>query len=148
LGDSGDNIQPERGHGFPQILHDRARIAAEELHKLILSLSCGGVGVFFVSLTNKENALSLPQKITVVSGVVFMSLAALSGIACWYADARRKYFWAIALQTEEKRKQSASYQARDRWLRIENGTARVLIWCFSAGIIASTIYLTLRVMGI
>jgi hypothetical protein len=48
-----DKKGDERGQGFPQILHDRSRTAGTELHKLLLSLSTGGVAVYFVALTRQ-----------------------------------------------------------------------------------------------
>jgi len=137
-----------RGQGFPQLLHDRARAAGSELYRLLISLAIGGVGLFFLALTGKADPpLSLAQRLVVLFAVISMAVAALSGIACLYADARRYYFWACALQATDELKRLQSYKERDRWFRLKRFATKGLIWLFVAGILASAAYLGLRLKG-
>jgi hypothetical protein len=134
-----------RGQGFPQLLHDRARAAGSELYRLLISLAIGGVGLFFLALTGKADPpLSFAQRVVVLFAVLSMAVAALSGIACLYADARRYYFWACALQATDEPKRLQSYKERDRWHRLKRSATKGLIWLFVVGIIASAVYLGLR----
>jgi hypothetical protein len=144
-----DKPDDERGRGFPQILHDRARTAAEELHKLLLSLSTGGVAVYFLGLTGKiEPRLTTSQIATVLVATIGFAGAGLSGITCWYADCRRNYFWASALQTGDKLERSKFYRQRDRWLRTERVTANLLIGLFVLGVLVSALYVGFRLLGV
>ncbi len=136
----------ERGVGFPQILHDRSRDAGRELHKLLLSLSTGSLGVYFFALTTRvEPVLTPRQQWTVMSGMTAMGLATLSGIMDLYADSRRNFFWARALQSEDRKERAGFYKQRDRWWKIERAFGWVLTWTFFAGIVLSMIYVLLRI---
>jgi hypothetical protein len=147
--DKTDEREDHRGEGFPQLLHDRARTAAEELHRLLLSLSTAAVGVFFLALISKADPpLTQIQKASVLIALFAMAGAAFSGIASWYSDCRRNYFWAMALQSDEKKSRTQLYQQRDRWLRWERFTARCLIALFIFGVLASMAYMACRVLGL
>jgi hypothetical protein len=141
--------EDQRGQGFPQILHDRARGAAEELHRLLISLSTAGVGVFFVSLTGKtEPQLTLVQRVSVLVALLTMAGAALSGIVSWYSDCRRNYFWASALMAKERAERSKLYRQREHWLKLAHGAARCLLALFVVGILASMVYMVCRILGV
>jgi hypothetical protein len=145
---NGDKQEDQRGRGFPQILHDRARAAAAELHKLLLSLSTAGVAVYFLALTGKiEPRLTTRQTAAMLVAMLALAIAALSGILCWYADCRRNYFWAVALQSDDKPDRSDLYRQRDRWLWIERLTANLLIGAFVTGVLVSALYIALRLLG-
>ena len=135
------------GKGFPQILHDRARKAAEELHKLLVSLSTAGLAVYFVALTSKvDPPLTYLQRVTILSGLGFMALALGCGIFAWYADMKRNFFWACALQKRNKQTQAELYAQRDRWLRTKSRAVRGLDVFFIVGIMCSVAYVVMRVV--
>lgn len=116
-----DEQDDQRGQGFPQVLHDRAREAAVELHKHLLSLAVGGVGLYFLALTGKVDPPLTPvQKVIVLFAMISWAVAALSGIISWNADCRRNFFWASALQASDREKRTELYRQRDRWLNDRN----------------------------
>jgi len=137
-----------RGVGFPQILHDRSREAGQELHKLLLSLSTASLAVYFFALTTKvDPPLTRAQQITVIAGMGAMALATLAGMIDIFADCRRNFFWASALQAEDKLKRAINYKHRDKWLAVERVSAWLLTWLFAFGIIASLVYVYFRVFA-
>ncbi|MBI3380647.1 MAG: hypothetical protein HY019_01450 [Aquabacterium sp.] len=139
-----------RGEGFPQILHDRARVSTEELVKLLLTLSTAGVGVFFIALTGKSDPPLTPrQEVVVLVALVAMSLATLCGMLSWFADGRRNYLWATALQTKKGKKDGPRDQLfvqRDFWLDVAKRAYQLLMVLFGVGIVASLYYLVCRVL--
>ena len=144
-----EELTDNHGVGFPQVLHDRSREAGQELHKLLLSLSTGSLAVYFFALTTKvDPPLTPPQQIAVIVGMCAMALATLSGMIDLFADCRRNFFWAAALQTEDKSKRSASYKKRDKWLRAKRIAAWLLTWSFAVGIVVSLIYVCFRVFAL
>ena len=141
-----DNTDDVKGKGFPQILHDRARDAGLRLHSLLVSLATGGLGIYFLALTAKvDPPLTSNQKAAVVVGLTAMATALGSGILNWYADCRRNFHWASALQATQKEQKSAHYGSRDRWQRVDRLTASFLGATFLVGIVASAGYICLRV---
>jgi len=142
-----ENDEDIRGKGFPQVLHDRARTAAEELHKLLLTLSTGAVGVFFIALTTKiEPSLTELQKACMLGALVLMGVAVAAGIVSWHADAQRNYFWAIALQKGEKEEKQKTFKMREMYLGRERISTKILITAFSLGMFLSLVYVALRVV--
>ena len=138
--------EPSRGEGFPQILHDRARDSAVELHKTILSLSTGMVAVYFVALTTTTGpSLTALQQINVVIGIVVFSLSVFSGLVCSFADVRRNYCWANAIQAKNE-SSTRFYKLRDRWLKLKNFTWTLTLVLFSLGMAFSLAYMLLRLL--
>lgn len=138
----------DRGEGFPQIIHDRARAAAEELHKLLVSLSTGALAVYFVALTSKvEPPLTSMQQGTVLGGLGFMGLALFSGISAWYADMKRNFYWASAMQQHEEHARETLFSRRDLWIRSKTVAILGLDVFFFLGIACSIGFITLRVVS-
>lgn len=141
----------ERGQGFPQILHDRARVSTEELVRLLLTLSTAGVGVFFMALTGKSDPPLTPrQEVAVLVALVAMSAATLCGMLSWFADGRRNYLWATALQTKKNLKgdpRDKLFMRRDFWLGLARRAYQLLMILFAVGIVASLVYLVCRVLN-
>lgn len=141
----------ERGQGFPQILHDRARVSTEELVRLLLTLSTAGVGVFFMALTGKTDPPLTPrQEVAVLVALVAMSAATLCGMLSWFADGRRNYLWATALQTKKHLKgdpRDQLFVRRDFWLNLARRAYQLLMVLFALGIVASLVYLVCRVLN-
>lgn len=139
-----------RGEGFPQILHDRARVSTEELVRLLLTLSTAAVGVFFIALTGKSDPPLTPrQEVAVLVALVAMASATLCGMLSWFADGRRNYLWATALQTKKGPKDGPRDQLfvrRDFWLDLAKRAYQLLMLLFGVGIVASLIYLVCRVL--
>jgi hypothetical protein len=142
-----NEAEDRRGEGFPQILHDRARKSAEQLHRLLVSLSTGAIAIYFLALTTKtEPALSLSQKVAVLASLLAMASAVLGGIRGWYADARRNYFWACALQATDELERRSLFEQRDRWIKKRHINIRILGISFVTGVLGSIVYLILRVV--
>ena len=141
----------ERGQGFPQILHDRARVSTEELVRLLLTLSTAGVGVFFIALTGKSDPpLTSRQEVAVLVALVAMASATLCGMLSWFADGRRNYLWATALQTKKNLKgdpRDQLFVRRDFWLDLARRAYQLLMILFAVGIAASLCYLVCRVLN-
>jgi hypothetical protein len=130
-----EEIGPDRelGEGFPQIVHDRARRAAEELHKLFISLSTAANGVYFIALTGKiEPPLSKAQRLCTVVALLAMAGALGCGLLAWYADARRNFFWASAMQAEG-RKRKELLQAAGSMARRQRRISGVFGICIRSG---------------
>jgi hypothetical protein len=138
----------ELGEGFPQILHDRSRAAGLDLHRLVISLSTGTLAIYFLALTGEAKpALTLNQKVCAVVSVVCVAFAAACGIISMYADVRRYYFWASALQTSDKSKKGMLYRQRDRWARRDQRLMPAMGILFVSGMLSSLVYGALRVLG-
>lgn len=143
-----DEDSADRGEGFPQIIHDRARTAAEELHKLLVSLSTASLAVYFVALTSKvEPALTSMQRRSVLGGLGSMALALGCGILAWYADMKRNFYWASAMQHRSRQSRGELYARRDRWLRTKTRAVVGLDVFFFVGIACSVTYIVLRVVA-
>ncbi|WGL16664.1 hypothetical protein PVT68_18170 [Microbulbifer bruguierae] len=142
-----EKVEIEKGVGFPQILHDRSRAVGQDLQKLLVSLSTAVLAVFFVTLTTKvEPPLNAYQKLVMLVSLSSMAFAVFAGVIDMYADSRRNFFWASALQAVDKTRRSAFYKHRDRWLKIERYCAWALTIGFFVGILAALAYMIMRLM--
>ena len=84
--------EKERGVGFPQVIHDRARTAATNLHKFLLSLSTGSVGIFFIAVTTKiDPQLTIYQQVAILVGLAAMGIATGAGIRSSYGDVQGQW---------------------------------------------------------
>jgi hypothetical protein len=139
---------PEKGVGFPQILHDRSRAAGVELHKLLVSLSTGTLAIYFLALTGEAKpALTSHQKVAAIASILCVAFSATFGILSMYADVRRFYLWASALHTADKAEKSAFYKDRDAWLARDRIFAPAMGILFMLGMVSSVLYGVLRVAG-
>jgi|HubBroStandDraft_6_1064221.scaffolds.fasta_scaffold549442_1 hypothetical protein len=142
--------EEELGSGFAQILHDRSRATGWEIQKLLISLSTATSGIYFLALTQRaQPPLTLWQKTTAISSLFLMAAATLCGIIGGFADSRRNYFWASALQApeNEKERRTRMYRSRNRWLRLERICDILLSLNFAVGVLISFAYMVLRVLG-
>ena len=136
-----------RRERFAQILHNRARESSQQLHKLLLSFSIGLLAVFFVALTATEDAAKPGvQTISAIAGLSAMGIAVLAGLFAFYADMKRNYFQASALQTKDKLRRDEFYNSRDRWLRCQRLSILALNSFFLIGVISSLLYVIFRVL--
>lgn len=127
-----------RGEGFAQILHDRSRAAGMDLHRLLISLSTGTLAIYFLALTGEAKPpLTANQKLCAVISVVCVALSAACGIVSMYADVRRYYFWASALQTSDKPTKRTLYRQRNRWLRRDRTLVPTMGILFISGMLSS-----------
>ena len=139
----------ELGVGFPQVVHDRCRTAAEELHKLLISLATGALGVYFIVLKSSVvPALTPAQRWVAIGGLFGLSIALACGIAAWFADARRNFYWASAMQAVGKEEKRQLYKLRDKWLSIKDSTVATLGISFALGIALSVAYIAFRICSI
>ena len=130
---------------FAQILHDRARDAAEEIHKLLLSFAGATLGVYFIALTKETSQLTRIQTLCCLAGVVLMGAAVFVGLLGLFADMKRNYFWGSALKEDDHKKRDAFYKRRDSWLIRQRACRPVLFVCFSLGTISSILFMLLRI---
>lgn len=137
------NKELQKGEGFPQILHDRARGAGEELVKLVISLSTAIFSVHFFSITTSLNKYTSNQKLAIIIAIICMGLSIFAGIITWYADARKNFFWATALQKTDKSSKTKYYKLRDKWLWITRLNTIVFATAFTSGIVSSVIAISL-----
>ena len=136
-----------RRERFAQILHNRARESSQQLHKLLLSFSAGLLAVFFVALTATEDAAKPGvQTISAIAGLSAMGIAVLAGLFAFYADMKRNYFRASALQTKDKLRRDELYNSRDRWLKCQRLSILALNSFFLIGVISSLLYVIFRVL--
>jgi hypothetical protein len=131
-----------------QIFHDRARGAAEEIHKLLLSFSGATLGIYFIALTKEISQLTILQKFSCLAGVMIMGTAVFVGLLGLFADMKRYYFWACAIQEHDHRQRDEFYRERDRWLARQRLSRPVLFVCFSIGIIFSIVFVMFRIADI
>ncbi|HUU20592.1 MAG TPA: hypothetical protein VMW72_25825 [Sedimentisphaerales bacterium] len=128
-------------------LHDRARESSQQLHKLLLSFSTGLLAVFFVALTATEDAAKPGvQTISAIAGLSAMGIAVLTGLFAYYADMKRNYFRASALQAKDKLRRDELFQTRDQWRRCQRLSILALNSFFLFGIISSLLYVISRVL--
>lgn len=131
----------ERGEGYAQILHDRARESTLELRKLLISLSTGVIAIYFLSLTGQDNStLSLMAKIWSGLSLILMGFSTLSGLLFWYANSVSNYAGGSARQAEKKEKQKRFSRMHKRWQTIQNLASFMQMWSFALGIIFSVLY--------
>lgn len=136
-----------RGEGFAQILHDRARESSQQLHKLLLSYSTGLLAVYFIALTATDDAAKPGvQTISAIAGLIATGLAVLTGLIGLYADMKRNYFRASALQAKDKQRRDKLFHARDCWLLRQRLSIRSLNVFFVFGITSSVIYIIFRIL--
>jgi len=136
-----------RGEGFAQILHDRARESSQQLHKLLLSFSIGLLAVYFVALTATDDAAKPGvQTISAIAGLGAMGVAVFAGLLGLYADMKRNYFRASALQAKDTRHCDERYRSRDRWRRRQCWSIWVLNTFFLLGVTSSVVYVVFRVL--
>ncbi len=128
-----------------QIFHDRARGAAEEIHKLLLSFAGATLGVYFIALTKEISQLTKPQMFSCLAGTLAMGTAVFVGLLGLFADMKRYYFWGCALQESEHKKRDEFYKERDHWLARQRLSRPVLFLCFSLGIISSIVFMVFRI---
>ena len=136
-----------RRERLAQTLHDRARESSQQLHKLLLSFATGLLAVFFVALTATEDAAKPGvQTISAIGGLSAMGIAVLAGLFAYYADMKRNYFRASALQAKDKLRRDELFQTRDRWRRCQRLSILMLNSFFLFGIISSLLYVISRVL--
>jgi uncharacterized membrane protein YbhN (UPF0104 family) len=146
--DRKERKRKRRGGGLAQILHDRARKSIEELHRLVLTFSTAILAIYFLALTTKiEPALTRNQTIISIVGLISLGLAVIAGLASLFADTKRNYFRACALQATDQSDRDGYFALRDRWLPYQRWATRFLYAFFIAGIASSVIYVVSRILG-
>lgn len=131
-----------------QIFHDRAKDAANEIHKLLLTFAGATLGVYFIALTKELSQITKSQMLSCLIGILMMGTAVFVGLLGLFADMKRYYFWGSALLEHDRKKRDACYHERDRWLARQRLSRPVLIIFFSLGIIASIVFMVFRITNI
>lgn len=125
----------------PQLLYDRARNAAFELLKTLVTFSSAAVAAYFVTLTGETTPPLTCEQYQAVTGALWcMVIAVFSGVVAWGADAYFYDSWAKYLKKNE---------AKFKRLKvISNHTRRIFLWIlvlsFLAGLVESGMYLKQR----
>ena len=134
---------------FADTLHARAREAASEQRKLLISLSTGGVGVFFFSLTSTISPpISELQKYFISASLVFLASAILSGLYAWHADALRNYYWAQVEAGEQKKDGTEYDYLAGLWKRRLQWSTTILISSFILGQLFAIAYIWARIFSL
>jgi len=129
------------------LLHERAKAAATEAQKLIVSLATGTVAAFFIGLTGGEHVqLRRSEKWALLLALTFMGSAVVAGLITWLADAKRYYYWAASKQARGKRRKELKAQQAS-WIRIWRYSGNTLGILFALGIVGAVVYLYLRVLS-
>jgi hypothetical protein len=137
------------GKGFAQILHDRARKASEEIHKLLLTFSAGILAVYFFALTsNNELQLTNSQKILCIIGIGLMGSSILTGLYGLFADTKRNYYWARSIQEKNEAKRIALHDTYKSWLKLQRLCRPMLCILFLSGVLITIAYIVLRIIGV
>ena len=143
-----ESEQQQLGEKLSQMLHDRARSSSQELHKTLLSFSAATLAVYFISLTGHEEAASTPgQTAAALIGLFSMGLATFAGLLAFYSDMKRNYYRGSALQEPRGAKRESLFQLRAQWLQRMRLSVILLNSGFSLGVIASIVYLALRIVN-
>jgi len=130
-----------------QTLHDRARESSQQLHKLLLSFSTGLLAIYFVALTATEDAAAPGvQTVSAIVGLVATGLAIFAGLEGLYADMKRNYFLAAALQANDTQRRDELYKYRDHWRRRLRVSIVALNVLFLLGVTSSVVYIIFRVL--
>ena len=137
------------GKGFAQILHDRARKASEEIHKLLLTFSAGILAVYFFALTsNDELQLTNSQKVLCIIGIGLMGSSILAGLYGLFADTKRNYYWARSIQENDETKRIVLHNTYRSWLRLQRLCRPMLCILFLLGVLITIAYMILRIIGV
>jgi hypothetical protein len=148
MAEAKEQAPQEHSDDFAKILHDRARSAGTEYHRLLIALATGVLAVYFLALTSRiEPALSRYERVLAVIALTLMGLAVLAGLIGWFADAMRNYYWALAIDSSERSERQRLYRVRDRWLRMLRFGTWSLSTCFVLGIICAVVYMVSRVLN-
>jgi hypothetical protein len=131
-----------------QIFHDRARSAAQEIHKLLLSFAGATLGIYFIALTKEVSQLTTLQMYSCIIGVSLMGAAVFVGLLGLFADMKRCYFLACAMQEADKKERELLYKEKLIWLARQRLARPVLFVCFASGIISSITFMFLRITNI
>ncbi|MCK5003336.1 MAG: hypothetical protein KAS57_09940 [Gammaproteobacteria bacterium] len=125
-----------------QNFHNKAREAGIERRKLIVTLSTGALGIFFLTLTSEkpEPALTPTQQFLVLTSLVGFAVSVLSGVLAWRADAGRFYFAAKRLEEEDENSKLELKRKGDLWKITKKWATRLLYIGFFIGIITATIF--------
>lgn len=131
-----------------EIFHARARESSQQLHKLLLSFSTGLLAVYFIALTATEDAAKPGiQTISAIVGLSATGIAVFAGLVGLYADMKRSYFRASALQAEDKQRRDKLFRTRDRWLLRQRLSIMSLNVFFLLGVTSSIIYIFFRILN-
>ena len=126
--------------------HELAKDAGNRLRSYILSVSSGATGVFFLALTTTfENSISDTQKWLL--GFALVSFVATVGL-CLYElriDAQRFFFLAKEL---EKPAENRNWDKNEGFKSKRFCLIHASYVTLGAGILATSIYLVLAIVGI
>lgn len=133
-------------------LHDRAREATHEYHKLLTQLSTGILAIYFLALTSSiVPPLTSNQQIAALCSLTFVGLAVFFGVLYWLGDALRNYYWGSSVSAsvdEHNRQQLNLHKRKMVWQRV----IRIATWgisiSFLLGIGSSVWYMVLRLFNI
>jgi hypothetical protein len=125
--------------------HDLAKDAGNKLRAYILSVSSGATGIFFLALTSSSNSsYTMLEKWLLVIGLLsFVATVAI----CLYelrVDAQRFFFVAKELEKQDRERtwnQNECYKKLRYWLLHASYVT------LSIGVIATAMFLTIKVMG-
>ncbi len=130
---------------FSQIFHERAWKIANELNKLLLSMSTGILAAFFFLLTNPKIILNQSEKYLILISVLFFTLSIMLSILSMQWDSNRNYFLGEMKRTERELNNCYKKQkdkAANKYLFSKSMTKIT----FVIGVISAGVFLTFRVL--
>lgn len=129
-------------------LHARAERSATEAQKTMLSLSSGGVAVFFTALTGqKADKLKFEEKLCVCTGALLFSAAVIAIMILWRADAQRAYFRGRMLTAKDDANRSRFKGLYDARHRTRGTAAKAYPFLFGVGMMTASAFTIIRTIS-
>ena len=139
-----------QGHPGAQTLHDRAAESARETRQLVVAMSTGSIGVFFLAISGGGDApdLSTFQVVVIILAIAQMAMAVFSGLWSAYSDAQWSYSWARAIQAGLDNEPATAWNAaRHRWHGHKRWSERASLGLFATGVITASVYLATLIVA-
>lgn len=125
--------------------HELAKDAGNRLRSYILSVSSGATGVFFLSLTTGERALTAPQKWLLA--LALLAFVATVGLCLYELRVDAKRFFALAKELE-KAEEDRRWEENERYKSKRYWLIHASYVTLGVAICATSIYLVLTIVGI
>lgn len=130
-----------RGHGWGQILHDRARNAADEFQRLVVSFSAAGVAVYFFALTDSKHPVaSYGESFICFNGMFLFAFAICCGLVSLRSDTKRYYYLAKSIQTRNESNREVYERKHSRWNLVHRISETFLVMFFLLGVASSVFF--------
>lgn len=130
---------------FSQIFHERAWKIANDLNKLLLSMSTGILAAFFFLLTNPIIILNQSEKYVILISVMFFTLSIMFAILSMQFDSCRNYFLGQMNKTDRDSDNSYKKQ-KDKVANKYYFSKNLTKITFAIGILSVGLFLVIKVL--